>query len=176
MNKSDGDSDTLSHFDHKEAYTPEKKNLKYYCYHNKDKDFLNFLLKKKGISGKRVVELNADYAEFKKSQKTKTEEQGEELTFTFGKYEGRRIGEILRHGDDEEQQYLKWVAFELSGNKRAESRFLERFFYYHGVSPTNVGFEKTDDKESRRPRGGRYGGNYKRQRRRSRSRSPRRRY
>lgn len=168
MNKSDGDTDTLSQFDHKTSYRPENTTLKYYKYHNEDKALLNYL---RGVKKLTNDNLDKHYDAFKNAQKAGVCKQAEDLTFTFGKYEGRCIAEILKSNSDKDMQYLKWMAFELSGNKRAESRFLERFFYYNGYPASNIVTSKTDDKDDRYNSQRRGYGKYKR-RRGDRSRSP----
>ena len=51
--------------------------------------------------------------------------------FTFGKYKGHTIAHVLLEDED----YCKWVAFEVQGTQRAEARMLEKWFWCTGQAP-----------------------------------------
>ena len=52
-------------------------------------------------------------------------------SFTFGKYKGFAIAHVLL----EDENYCKWVAFEVQGTQRAEARMLEKWFWATGHAP-----------------------------------------
>ena len=51
------------------------------------------------------------------------------VCFTFGKYNGHPIEQVLAKDLD----YCQWVAFEVPGSKRAEARMLEKWFWSTGA-------------------------------------------
>ena len=94
----------------------------------------------------KVLNYDKVFKEYKKRLKSSLEDSFKNTEFTFGKYKGVTIHNVIQ----EDGSYCKWVAYEISSNKRGETRMLELYYWASGESATRIAASDSDSSGRKR--------------------------
>lgn len=139
--------DSVSVFDINTYGQPQNEKVRYFRYNDFGKGFEKYLL-----DGEIISTSDKHYEKYIEEQKVRINKLVKETIFTFGKYRGGTLAEGLQ----KVPEYCKWVAFDVSGNARAEARILEAYFYFNGekaqleIEEEGNGFSNSNSGQNRK--------------------------
>lgn len=130
------------------AQQPGETKTRTYKYNDFGKAFCSWLMMNP-LEGE-VIDWEEIFGRYKAWSASLLESQFASQAFTFGKYNGHPIAQVLVR----DQPYCLWVAFEVQGTQRAEARMLEKWFWATGVAPRRELRAPTNKPWSKNPSAG----------------------